>query len=323
MASVAYNISTDSGLLHYLQATRGMPMLTTEEEFRLAHLWRDKHDTTAANKLVTSHLRLVARIASGYRGYGLPYGDLISEGNVGMMQAVHRFDPDRGFRLATYAIWWIRAAIQEYVLHSSSLVKMGTTAAQKKLFFNLRRLKGKMNALDDGDLEPEQVSKIAHELDVPIQDVVSMNLRMAVPDQSLNAPVHDGGMDQWQDRMSDESDSHETLLAAREEFELRKARLANVFHVLNQREYHIVCERWLKDVPTTLEELASVYGVSRERIRQLEVRALVKLRKAMKVPAAPHPKKSQMRPGPGPAPDPSTACVAFTRSVSQRNSCPV
>ncbi|HUB48162.1 MAG TPA: RNA polymerase sigma factor RpoH [Acetobacteraceae bacterium] len=292
MPSIAYNRSTDGGLSHYLQATHGMPMLTAEEEFRLAHLWRDEHDSAAADKLVTSHLRLVARIASGYRGYGLPFGDLISEGNVGMMQAVHRFDPDRGFRLATYAMWWIRAAIQEYVLHSSSLVKMGTTAAQKKLFFNLRRLKEKMNALDNGDLGPEQVSQIAHQLDVPAQDVVSMNLRMAVPDQSLNAPVHDDGMDQWQDRMPDESDSHETVLAAREEFELRKARLTDVFHVLNQREYHIVRERWLKEDPTKLEDLAALYGVSRERIRQLEVRALVKLRKAMKVPAAPRPKQA-------------------------------
>jgi RNA polymerase sigma-32 factor len=252
----------------------------------------------AAHKLVTSHLRLVAKIAMGYRGYGLPVGELISEGNVGMMQAVKRFDPDRGFRLATYAMWWIRAAIQEYVLHSSSLVKMGTTAAQKKLFFNLRRLKGQMNALDNGNLEPEQVSRIADELDVPAQDVESMNLRMAVPDQSLNAPVHDGGMDQWQDRMLDESDSHETVLAAREEFEWRKARLTEVFHVLNQREYHIVCERWLKEDPTTLEELAVLYGVSRERIRQLEVRALVKLRKAMKVPAASRLKKAATAPAP-------------------------
>ena len=256
MPSVAHNMPTDGGLSRYLQATRGMPMLTADEEFRLAHLWRDEHDTAAADKLVTSHLRLVARIAAGYRGYGLPYSDLISEGNVGMMQAVHRYDPDRGFRLATYAMWWIRAAIQEYVLHSSSLVKMGTTAAQKKLFFNLRRLKGQMNALDNGDLPPEQASRIAEALDVPVQDVVTMNLRMAVPDQSLNTPVHDDGVDQWQDYMPDESESHETVLADREEFAMRKARLDKVFHVLNQREYHIVCERWLKEDPTTLEELA-------------------------------------------------------------------
>jgi RNA polymerase sigma-32 factor len=290
MPSVAHNTPIDGGLSRYLQATRSMPMLTAEEESRLAHLWRDKSDTAAADKLVTSHLRLVARIAAGYRGYGLPYSDLISEGNVGMMQAVQRFDPDRGFRLATYAMWWIRAAIQEYVLHSSSLVKMGTTAAQKKLFFNLRRLKGQMSALDSGDLPPEQASKIAAALDVPVYEVVTMNQRMAVPDQSLNAPVHDDGVDQWQDHMPDETESHETVLADREEFALRKARLAKVFHVLSDREYHIVCERWLKEDPTTLEELAAQYNVSRERIRQLEVRALVKLRKAMKVPAAPRPK---------------------------------
>ena len=265
-------------------------MLTAEEEFRLAHLWRDERDSAAAEKLVTSHMRLVARIAAGYRGYGLPYSDLISEGNVGMMQAVHRFDPDRGFRLATYAMWWIRAAIQEYVLHSSSLVKMGTTAAQKKLFFNLRRLKGQMNALDNGDLPPEQASKIAKVLGVPVHDVMTMNQRMAVPDQSLNVPVHDEGADQWQDHMPDESENHETVLADHEEFALRKTRLAKVLHVLDEREYHILCERWLKEDPATLEELAARYRVSRERIRQLEVRALIKLRKAMKVPAAPRPK---------------------------------
>jgi RNA polymerase sigma-32 factor len=279
----------DGGLSRYLEATRLMPMLTAEEESHLAHLWRDKSDTAAADKLVTSHLRLVARIAAGYRGYGLPYSDLISEGNVGMMQAVQRFDPDRGFRLSTYAMWWIRAAIQEYVLHSSSLVKMGTTAAQKKLFFNLRRLKGQMNALDNGDLPPEQASKIAAALDVPVCDVVTMNQRMAVPDQSLNTPVHDDGVDQWQDNMPDESESHETVLAGREEFAMRRAQLAKAFHVLNEREYHIVCGRWLKEDPTTLEELSYRYGVSRERIRQLEVRALVKLRKAMKATAAPRP----------------------------------
>jgi RNA polymerase sigma-32 factor len=267
-----------------------MPMLTAEEELRLAHLWRDERDSAAADKLVTSHLRLVARIAAGYRGYGLPYSDLISEGNVGMMQAVHRFDPDRGFRLATYAMWWIRAAIQEYVLHSSSLVKMGTTAAQKKLFFNLRRLKGQMHAFDNGDLPAEQASEIAKRLDVSVHEVVTMNRRMAVPDQSLNTPIHDDGVDQWQDLMPDESESHETVMADREEFAMRKARLASVFRVLNDREYHIVTERWLKEDPTTLEELSSQYGVSRERIRQLEARALVKLRKAMKVPAAPGPK---------------------------------
>jgi RNA polymerase sigma-32 factor len=285
-AATYYTAAPDAGLSRYLQAAHAMPMLTAEEEFRLAHLWRDKRDAAAANKLVTSHLRLVARIAAGYRGYGLPYNDLISEGNVGMMQAVQRFDPDRGFRLATYAMWWIRAAIQEYVLHSASLVKMGTTASQKKLFFNLRRIKGQMNAFDNGDLSPEQANKIADALDVPVHDVVTMNLRMAVPDQSLNIPIHDDGADQWQDHMADESESHETVLADREIFDMRKTCLAKALPSLNRRERHILSERWLKEDPTTLEDLAGEYGVSRERIRQIESRALVKLRKAMKTSAA-------------------------------------
>jgi RNA polymerase sigma-32 factor len=282
MVSAAYNMPPEASVSRYLRAAHGMPMLTAEEEFHLAHLWRDERDSTAAEKLVTSHLRLVARIAAGYRGYGLPYSDLISEGNVGMMQAVQRFDPDRGFRLATYAMWWIRAAIQEYVLHSSSLVKMGTTAAQKKLFFNLRRLKVQMGALDNGDLLPEQAGRIAEVLDVSVQEVVTMNLRMGVPDQSLNAPVHEEGVDQWQDHLPDGSESQETVLADREEFAMRRARLGEVLLVLNERERRILNERWLKEKPATLEELACEYGVSRERIRQIESRALVKLRKAMK-----------------------------------------
>jgi RNA polymerase sigma-32 factor len=282
MGSAAYNMPLDAGVSRYLRAAHGMPLLTAEEEFRLAHLWRDKRDSAAAEKLVTSHLRLVARIAAGYRGYGLPYSDLISEGNVGMKQAIQRYDPDRGFRLATYAMWWIRAAIQEYVLHSSSLVKMGTTAAQKKLFFNLRRLKGKMGAIDGGELLPEQARRIAEALDVPVQEVMSMDLRMAVPDQSLNTPVHDDGVDQWQDHVPDESESQETVLADREELAMRKAQLADVLGVLNPRERRIVNERWLKEAPRTLEELSWEYGVSRERIRQIESRALAKLHKAMK-----------------------------------------
>ncbi|HUB13540.1 MAG TPA: RNA polymerase sigma factor RpoH [Acetobacteraceae bacterium] len=286
MSAAAYALPPDAGLSRYLHAAHAMPMLTAEEELRLAHLWRDKRDSAAANRLVTSHLRLVARIAAGYRGYGLPYSDLISEGNVGMMQAIQRFDPDRGFRLATYAMWWIRAAIQEYVLHSASLVKMGTTAAQKKLFFNLRRIKGQMHAIDGSDLSAEQASKIAEVLDVPVNDVVSMNLRMAVPDQSLNTPVHDDGADQWQDHMPDESESHEMILADREVFDMRKACLAKALPVLNPRERRILNERWLKEEPTTLEDLASEYGVSRERIRQIESRAFVKLRKAMKTSTA-------------------------------------
>jgi RNA polymerase sigma-32 factor len=283
MASAVYDTRPDAGLSHYLRAAHQMPMLTAEEELRLCRLWRDHLDAAAADKLVTSHLRLVARIAAGYRGYGLPYGELISEGNVGMMQAVKRFDPDRGFRLATYAMWWIRAAIQEYVLHSTSLVKMGTTAAQKKLFFNLRRLKSKLNAIDSGDLLPEQVTFIAEALDVSEQDVVSMNVRMAVPDHSLNTPMHADGTEEWQDSMADEAESHETVLADREEFTARKARLAEVLHILDDRQRHILAERWLKEEPTTLGELAEHYGVSRERIRQLEVRALEKLRKAVTI----------------------------------------
>jgi RNA polymerase sigma-32 factor len=235
----------------------------------------------AAHKLVTSHLRLVAKIAMGYRGYGLPVGELISEGNVGMMQAVKRFDPDRGFRLATYAMWWIRAAIQEYILHSWSLVKMGTTAAQKKLFFNLRRLKGQMQAIDDGDLQPEQVAKIAHALDVPEQDVVSMNRRLSAPDHSLNAPVRADSEGEWQDWLVDESESQETAIADREELSGRKALLSGALKTLNDRERHILIERRLKDNPTTLEELSQQYGISRERVRQIEVRAFEKLQKAM------------------------------------------
>ena len=263
-------------------------MLTADEELRLAQLWREKHDTAAAEKLATSHLRLVARVAAGYRGYGLPYGDLLSEGTVGMMQAVQRFDPDRGFRLASYAVWWIRAAIQEYVLHSASLVKIGTSGSQKKLFFNLRRIKGQMNVLDDGDLKPEQASNIAQALNVPVQDVISMNRRMAGPDQSLNVSLHDEATGEWQDRLVDETECCETLLAAREELAMQKASLAKALPSLSRRERHILSERWLKEDPTTLEELACEHGVSRERIRQIESRAMVKLRKATKPETAPN-----------------------------------
>jgi RNA polymerase sigma-32 factor len=261
-------------------------MLTPDEELSLAHRWRDTQDMDAAHKLVTSHLRLVAKIAMGYRGYGLPVGELISEGNVGMMQAVKRFDPDRGFRLATYAMWWIRAAIQEYILHSWSLVKMGTTAAQKKLFFNLRRLKGQMQAIDDGDLQPEQVAKIARVLDVPEQDVVSMNRRLAAPDHSLNAPVRQDSEGEWQDWLVDESESQETSIADREELTGRKALLTGALTSLNERERHILIERRLKDNPTTLEDLSRQYNISRERVRQIEVRAFEKLQKGMKAQIA-------------------------------------
>ncbi len=286
MASAVINIAPEGNLTRYLQEIRKFPMLTAEEELDLARRWRDKEDMDAAHKLVTSHLRLVAKIAMGYRGYGLPVGELISEGNVGMMQAVKRFDPDRGFRLATYAMWWIRAAIQEYILHSWSLVKMGTTAAQKKLFFNLRRLKGQMQAIEDGDLQPEQVAKIAHMLDVPEQDVVSMNRRLAAPDHSLNAPVRADSEGEWQDWLVDETETQETAIGDREELTGRKALLANALKTLNDRERHILIERRLKDNPTTLEDLSQQYNISRERVRQIEVRGFEKLQKAMKAAIA-------------------------------------
>ena len=282
MAAAILNIAPEGNLTRYLQEIRKFPMLTPEEELALSHRWRDHEDIGAAHRLVTSHLRLVAKIAMGYRGYGLPVGELISEGNVGMMQAVKRFDPDRGFRLATSAMWWIRAAIQEYILHSWSLVKMGTTAAQKKLFFNLRRLKGQMQAIDDGDLQHEQVTKIARLLDVQEQDVVSMNRRLAAPDNSLNAPLRQEGEGEWQDWLVDDSDSQETVLAEREEATGRQALLNNALQTLNERERRILIERRLKDEPATLEALSHDYNISRERVRQIEVRAFEKLQKAMK-----------------------------------------
>jgi len=282
VVSAIINVAPEGNLSRYLQEIRKFPMLSPEEELELSRRWRDHEDLEAAHKLVTSHLRLVAKIAMGYRGYGLPVGELISEGNVGMMQAVKRFDPERGFRLATYAMWWIRAAIQEYILHSWSLVKMGTTAAQKKLFFNLRRLKGQMQAIDDGDLKPEQVSKIATMLAVPEQDVISMNRRLAAPDHSLNAPVRSDSEGEWQDWLVDESESQETSIGDHEELSGRKALLATALKTLNARERHILEERRLKDDPTTLEELSQQYNISRERVRQIEVRAFEKLQKAIK-----------------------------------------
>ena len=282
MAASIINVAPEGNLSRYLQEIRKFPMLAPEEELSLSRAWRDNEDTAAAHKLVTSHLRLVAKIAMGYRGYGLPIGELISEGNVGMMQAVKRFDPDRGFRLATYAMWWIRAAIQEYILHSWSLVKMGTTAAQKKLFFNLRRLKGQMQAIEDGDLKPEQVGKIAKALDVPEVDVISMNRRLAAPDHSLNAPVRADSEGEWQDWLVDEGESQEQVLAQHEELTGRRALLGGALRTLNDRERHILIERRLKDNPTTLEELSQQYNISRERVRQIEVRAFEKLQKSMK-----------------------------------------
>ena len=282
MAAAVINVAPEGNLSRYLQEIRKFPMLAPDEELSLSKAWRDSEDMDAAHKLVTSHLRLVAKIAMGYRGYGLPVGELISEGNVGMMQAVKRFDPDRGFRLATYAMWWIRAAIQEYILHSWSLVKMGTTAAQKKLFFNLRRLKGQMQAIEDGDLKPEHVAKISRVLQVPEQDVVSMNRRLAAPDHSLNAPVRADSEGEWQDWLVDDAQSQEADLADREELTGRKALLGNALKTLNERERHILIERRLKDNPTTLEELSQQYSISRERVRQIEVRAFEKLQKSMK-----------------------------------------
>ncbi len=275
-------MATEGNLSRYLQEIRKFPMLSPEEELSLARRWKDEGDERAAHKLVTSHLRLVAKIAMGYRGYGLPVGELISEGNVGMMQAVKRFDPERGFRLATYAMWWIRAAIQEYILHSWSLVKMGTTAAQKKLFFNLRRLKAQMSALEEGDLKDEQVAKIAHTLQVPEQDVVSMNRRLSSPDHSLNAPVRADSEGEWQDWLVDDGESQEEELAEREDMSNRRDLLAGALKTLNERERHILIERRLKEEPTTLEELSQQYNISRERVRQIEVRAFEKLQKSMK-----------------------------------------
>ena len=281
MVAAVINIAPEGNLTRYLQEIRKFPMLKPEDELALSKRWRDTEDLDAAHQLVTSHLRLVAKIAMGYRGYGLPLGELISEGNIGMMQAVKRFDPDRGFRLATYAMWWIRAAIQEYILHSWSLVKMGTTASQKKLFFNLRRLKGQMQAIDDGDLQPEQVAKIAHALAVPEQDVISMNRRLAAPDNSLNAPVRSDAEGEWQDWLVDDSAGQEENYAEREELSGRQALLAGALKTLNDRERHILIERRLKDEPTTLEDLSQQYNISRERVRQIEVRAFEKLQKAM------------------------------------------
>jgi RNA polymerase sigma-32 factor len=275
-------VASEGNLGQYLQDIRKFPMLDADEEYMLAKRWREAGDVDAAHKLVTSHLRLVAKIAMGYRGYGLPMSELISEGNVGMMQAVKRFDPERGFRLATYAMWWIRAAIQEYILHSWSMVKMGTTAAQKKLFFNLRKLKGQMQAIDDGDLDPEQVGQISKQLNVTENDVVAMNRRMAAPDHSLNAPLRVDGDGEWQDWLVDEEANQETEFADQEELSKRRELLAAAMETLNERERHILQERRLKEEPTTLEDLSQTYGISRERVRQIEVRAFEKLQKSIR-----------------------------------------
>jgi RNA polymerase sigma-32 factor len=272
----------EGNLAFYLREIRKFPLLDANEEYMLAKAWREHGDLDAAHKLVTSHLRLVAKIASGYRGYGLPLSDLIAEGNVGMMQAVKRFDPERGFRLSTYAMWWIKAAMQEYILHSWSLVKIGTTAAQKKLFFNLRRLKRDMKAIEEGDLSPEQVGHIAESLSVPKEDVISMNRRLAGGDQSLNAPIRADGDGEWQDWLADETESQETQYGAAQELRLRQKLLSKAIRHLNPREREIIVARRLTDPPATLEELSRLHHVSRERIRQIEVRAFEKLQENIK-----------------------------------------
>ena len=275
--------SPEGGLNRYLQEIRKFPMLEPEQEYMLAKRWVEDQDTDAAHQMVTSHLRLAAKIAMGYRGYGLPQAEVISEANVGLMQAVKRFDPEKGFRLATYAMWWIRASIQEYILRSWSLVKLGTTSAQKKLFFNLRKAKARIGALEDGDLRPEHVAKIANDLNVTEDEVISMNRRLSGGDASLNATISaDGeGAAQWQDWLEDEDADQASDYEARDELEVRRELLADAMSVLNEREQDILTQRRLQDAPITLEDLSTQYGVSRERIRQIEVRAFEKLQKKM------------------------------------------
>ena len=281
MASALPAISAEGGLNRYLEEIRRFPMLAPQEEFMLAKRWREHGDTEAAHKLVTSHLRLVAKIAMGYRGYGLPIGEVISEGNVGLMQAVKRFEPDKGFRLATYAMWWIKAAIQEYILRSWSLVKMGTTANQKKLFFNLRKAKSQIAALDEGDLRPDQVKQIATKLGVHEQEVIEMNRRLG-GDASLNSPIRADGDGEWQDWLVDDSDTQENRLVEEEETKNRRDALKDALGVLNERERRIFEARRLAEDPVTLEELSEEFGVSRERVRQIEVRAFEKVQKAVR-----------------------------------------
>ncbi len=281
MAAALPIVAGESGLSRYLSEIKRFPMLEPQEEYMLAKRWREHGDREAAHKLVTSHLRLVAKIAMGYRGYGLPIGEVISEGNVGLMQAVRRFEPDKGFKLATYAMWWIRASIQEYILRSWSLVKMGTTASQKKLFFNLRKAKSKISALEDGDLRDDQVTTIATRLGVAKQDVIDMNRRLG-GDASLNAPLREEGEGEWQDWLVDDAPNQESVLADREESDVRLAALKSALRVLNPRERRIFEARRLAEDPVTLEELSAEFGVSRERVRQIEVRAFEKVQAAVK-----------------------------------------
>ena len=275
------SISNEGNLSSYMEQIKKFPLLEAKEEYMLAKAWKNQGDVKAAHKLVTSHLRLVAKIASGYRGYGLPLSDLISEGNIGMMHAVKRFEPEKGFRLATYAMWWIKASIQEYILRSWSLVKIGTTAAQKKLFFNLKKIKSKISAIDDGDLTPDQVDKIATELSVPHKEVISMNRRISGSDYSLNSPVTDDSSGEWQDWLEDDTQNQEASFADTEEYLIKKNILSDSLEYLNERERDIISERQLSENPLTLEELSNRYGVSRERIRQIEAKAFEKLQTKM------------------------------------------
>ena len=275
------SISNEGNLSSYMEQIKKFPLLEAKEEYMLAKAWKNQGDVKAAHKLVTSHLRLVAKIASGYRGYGLPLSDLISEGNIGMMHAVKRFEPEKGFRLATYAMWWIKASIQEYILRSWSLVKIGTTAAQKKLFFNLKKIKSKISAIEDGDLTPDQVDKIATELSVPHKEVISMNRRISGSDYSLNSPVTDDSSGEWQDWLEDDTQNQEASFADTEEYLIKKNILSDSLEYLNERERDIISERQLSENPLTLEELSHRYGVSRERIRQIEAKAFEKLQTKM------------------------------------------
>ena len=276
-------LSSEGNLAIYLQEIKKFPILTAEEEYMLAKRYKEHGDTEAAHKLVTSHLRLVAKIAMGYRGYGLPVTDLISEGNVGIMQAVKKFDPERGFRLATYAMWWIRAQIQEYVLHSWSLVKIGTTAAQKKLFFNLKKLKNQLSSIDSGDLSPENAREIANRLNVKEAEVLDMNNRLFSGDQSLNVQVGDEGDTEWQDMLVDSNETHDNLIANKDELKFRKKIFEQAIEILNEREKEIITLRKLQEKPVKLEELSNKFNISRERVRQIEEKAFEKLQKQVSV----------------------------------------
>jgi len=288
-------LAGENGLSRYLSEIRKFPLLTAEDEYMYAKRWQEHEDPTAARQLVTSHLRLVAKIAMGYRGYGLPLSEVVAEGNVGLMQAVKRFEPDKGFRLATYAMWWIRAAIQEYVLRSWSMVKLGTTAAQKKLFFNLRKAKNHIGAIEEGDLTPEHTEKLADRLGVTEREVTEMNRRLSGPDSSLNAPLRSEGESEWQDWLADDTVDQETRLAEREEMGDRHNLLENAMSELTEREQEIIRARRLREEPATLEELSQKFGISRERVRQIEVRAFEKLQKAMQAAVNTTPKAIEAR----------------------------